>query len=41
MLKSIPAASLITQRFPIAEAAAAYRLLDESPERAIGVVMTY
>lgn len=31
----------ITHRFPIAQAAEAYRLLDESPERAIQVILEY
>jgi 2-desacetyl-2-hydroxyethyl bacteriochlorophyllide A dehydrogenase len=31
----------ITQRFPIAQAAAAYRLLDEQPDETIQVVLTY
>ncbi len=32
---------LITHRFPIAQAAQAYRLLDQQPEEAIQVVLTY
>ncbi len=41
MLRAFPAEELITHRFPFAQAAEAYRLLDERPEEAIQVIFTY
>jgi 2-desacetyl-2-hydroxyethyl bacteriochlorophyllide A dehydrogenase len=41
MLRQIRPASLITHRFPLESAAQAYRLLDEHPEQAIQVLLTY
>ncbi len=41
MLRRIQPEKWITHRFPLAEAAEAYRVLDESPEQAIQVVLTY
>jgi alcohol dehydrogenase len=40
-LADAPVERLITHRLPVGDAAAAYRLLDESPENAVGVVLTY
>jgi threonine dehydrogenase-like Zn-dependent dehydrogenase len=34
-------ADLITHRFPIAQAPAAYALIDQQPEQTIQVVLTY
>ena len=41
MLARVRPAGLITHRFPAARAAEAYRLLDEAPDEAIQVVLTY
>jgi 2-desacetyl-2-hydroxyethyl bacteriochlorophyllide A dehydrogenase len=41
MLQQVRPAQLITHRFPIAEAAAAYALLDQHPEDALQVLLTY
>lgn len=41
MLQELQVGFLITHRFPVAEAAGAYRLIDEQPEQAIQVVLTY
>lgn len=41
MLARIQPERLITHRFPIAQAAQAYQLLDQSPQQAIQVVLTY
>ena len=41
MLKALPVARLITHRFAFAQAAEAYRLLDERAEEAIQVIFTY
>lgn len=41
MLAQVRPAALITHRFPIEQAAEAYRLLDEAPSEAIQVVLTY
>lgn len=41
MLALLPAAALITHRFPIKAAGEAYRLLDENPGEALQVVLTY
>ena len=40
-LRGIDVASLITHRIPFADAPDAYRLLDESPETAVQVLLTY
>ena len=40
-LPRLPVGSVVTHRFPLAEAAAAYALLDEHPERAIQVLLTH
>lgn len=40
-LEAVDADRLITHRFDVADAAAAYDLLDRSPEEAVGVVFTY
>jgi threonine dehydrogenase-like Zn-dependent dehydrogenase len=40
-LREIDVASLITHRIPFADAPDAYRLLDESPETAVQVLLTY
>lgn len=41
MIQRIRPAHLITHRFPIARASQAYALLDENPEEAIQVILTY
>ncbi len=41
MLADVRPASLITHRFPVSQAAEAYRLLDRSPGEAIQVILTY
>jgi threonine dehydrogenase-like Zn-dependent dehydrogenase len=41
MLQQVRPAQLITHRFPIAEAGAAYALLDRHPEEALQVLLTY
>ncbi len=41
MLAQVQPARFITQRFPIAQAAQAYELLDRHPEDAIQVILTY
>jgi 2-desacetyl-2-hydroxyethyl bacteriochlorophyllide A dehydrogenase len=41
MLRHLKPAHLITHRFPLAQAAQAYALLDQHPEEAIQVVLTY
>lgn len=40
-LARLPLAALITHRFPITEAAAAYELIDRQPHEAIQVMLTY
>ena len=41
MLEQVRPASLITHRFPLAQAAQAYAMLDQHPEEAIQVILTY
>jgi 2-desacetyl-2-hydroxyethyl bacteriochlorophyllide A dehydrogenase len=41
MLQKLRPAHLVTHRFPIHEAAEAYQLLDQRPEEAIGIILTY
>lgn len=41
MIEAAQPAGLITHRFPVEQAAEAYRLLDGSPESALQVVLTY
>lgn len=41
MLSQVRPTCLITHRFPVERAAEAYRLLDEAPDEAIQVVLTY
>jgi 2-desacetyl-2-hydroxyethyl bacteriochlorophyllide A dehydrogenase len=41
MVQRVKPARFITQRFPLAEAAQAYRLLDQNPGEAIQVILTY
>lgn len=41
MVRQVKPARFITQRFPLAEAARAYELLDQHPGEAIQVVLTY
>ena len=41
MLREVKPARLITHRFPLAEAAKAYELIDQRPETCIQVVLTY
>lgn len=41
MLEQIRPAHLITHRFPLAEAAQAYALLDRRPQEAIQIILTY
>lgn len=41
LLRRIPVERLITHRIPIEEAPSAYRLLDEAPETALQVLLTY
>jgi 2-desacetyl-2-hydroxyethyl bacteriochlorophyllide A dehydrogenase len=40
-LSGVPLDALVTHRFPIERAAEAYRLLDESPENCLQVLLTY
>ncbi len=40
-LRAFPAEELVTHRIPFAQAAQAYRLLDEHPEETIQVLLTY
>jgi threonine dehydrogenase-like Zn-dependent dehydrogenase len=41
MLQRLKPAHIITHRFPLAQAAQAYALLDERPQEAIQVILTY
>ena len=41
MLEQVRPASLITHRFPLAQAAQAYTMLDQHPEAALQVLLTY
>ena len=41
MIRQVEPSQLVTHRFPVAEAAEAYRLLDESPQAALQVLLTY
>jgi 2-desacetyl-2-hydroxyethyl bacteriochlorophyllide A dehydrogenase len=41
MLREVKAARFITHRFPLAEAARAYELIDQRPDQCIQVVLTY
>jgi threonine dehydrogenase-like Zn-dependent dehydrogenase len=41
MLEQVQPAHLITHRFPLTQAAQAYALLDQHPEEAIQVLLTY
>ena len=41
MVERLKPSQLVTHRFPVAEAADAYRLLDESPGSALQVLLTY
>jgi threonine dehydrogenase-like Zn-dependent dehydrogenase len=41
MIRQLKPSRFVTQRFPIDKAAEAYRLLDQSPEEAIQVLLTY
>ncbi len=41
LLATLPVAALITQRFPLEQAAAAYELVDQRPAETIQVVFTY
>jgi len=41
MLRQLPLDLLITQRFPVGEAAGAYQLIDQHPEQTIQVILTY
>ncbi len=41
MLRQVQPSSLITHRFPIEEAAEAYRIIEEHPDEAIQVLLTY
>jgi 2-desacetyl-2-hydroxyethyl bacteriochlorophyllide A dehydrogenase len=41
MLEQVKPAHLITHRFPLAQAARAYALLDQHPEEALQVILTY
>ena len=41
MLKQVKPAQLITHRFPITQASQAYTLLDQQPDKAIQVMLTY
>ncbi len=40
-LAALPVEQLITHRFPVAEAATAYRLIDRQPEQTVQVVLEY
>jgi threonine dehydrogenase-like Zn-dependent dehydrogenase len=37
----LPVEQLITHRFPLAEAASAYQLLDNAPNQALQILLTY
>ena len=41
MIRQLKPSGLITHRFPIDKAAEAYQLLDQSPEKAIQILLTY
>jgi len=41
MLQETDPVSLITHRFPLAQAAQAYDLLDQNPAEALQVILTY
>ena len=41
MIRQVVPSQLVTHRFPVARAAEAYRLLDESPQAALQVLLTY
>jgi threonine dehydrogenase-like Zn-dependent dehydrogenase len=41
MLAQVQPARFITQRFPIAQAAQAYDLIDRHPEDVVQVILTY
>jgi threonine dehydrogenase-like Zn-dependent dehydrogenase len=41
MLQQLRPAPLITHRFPVAQASQAYALLDQHPEAALQVLLTY
>lgn len=41
MLRRLRPSRLVTQRFPLRQAAEAYRLIDEQPEQTIQVLLTY
>jgi 2-desacetyl-2-hydroxyethyl bacteriochlorophyllide A dehydrogenase len=41
MLRAVRPAQLVTQRFPIRDAAAAYQLIDQHPEETVQVLLTY
>ena len=41
MIELVRPSQFVTHRFPVEEAPAAYRLLDESPEEALQVMLTY
>jgi threonine dehydrogenase-like Zn-dependent dehydrogenase len=41
MLQQVRPAQLITHRFPITQAPQAYALLDQHPEEAVQVMLTY
>ncbi len=41
MLREVKPARLITHRFPLAEAAKAYELIDQHPEACIQIILTY
>jgi threonine dehydrogenase-like Zn-dependent dehydrogenase len=41
MLEQVQPAHLITHRFPLTQAAHAYAMLDQHPEEAIQVILTY
>jgi threonine dehydrogenase-like Zn-dependent dehydrogenase len=41
LLERVAPAELISHRLPFEQAAEAYRLLDQAPERALQVVLTY
>jgi 2-desacetyl-2-hydroxyethyl bacteriochlorophyllide A dehydrogenase len=40
-IRELPVDRLLTHRVPVEDAGRAYRLLDDSPEEAVGVVLTY
>jgi threonine dehydrogenase-like Zn-dependent dehydrogenase len=41
MLQEIDPTPLITHRFPLTEAARAFKLLDQNPGEALQVILTY